>query len=51
MCPNIDDDHLDHLNKVVAVKIRHCQVTLPYLVINTFFCILKYINILFLPKL
>ena len=51
VCPNTDDDHLDHLNKVVAVKILHCQVTLPYLGINTFFSILKDINILFFTKL
>ena len=51
MYPNIDDVPLDHLIKVVAVKLLHCQVTLPYLVIKTFFCILKYINILFLTKL
>ena len=51
VCPNIDNDHLDHLIKVVAVKILHCQVTLPYLIINFFFCILKYMNILFLTKL
>ena len=37
MCPNIDDVHLDHLIKVVAVKLLHRQVTLPYLVIETFF--------------
>ena len=30
--PNIDDIHLDHLIKVAADKILHCQVTLPYLV-------------------
>ena len=28
VCRNIDDVHLDHLIKVVAVKILHCQVTL-----------------------
>ena len=37
MCPNIDDVHLDHLITVVAVKLLYCQVTLPYLVIETFF--------------
>ena len=51
MCPNIDDVHLDHLTKVVAVKLLHCQVTLSYLVIKTFFCISKYIHILFLTKI
>ena len=51
MCPNVDDVHLDHLIKVVAVKLLHCQVTLPYVVIKTFFSILEYINILFLTKL
>ena len=50
VCPNIDDIHLNHLIKVVAVKFLHCQVTLPYVVIKTFFCILKYIHILFPPK-
>ena len=45
VCPNIDDIHLDHLIKVIAVKLLHCQVTLPYLVIKTFFCVLKYIYI------
>ena len=51
MCPNIDDDHLDHLIKVVAVKILHCALTLPSVVINTFCLIVKYINISFLTKL
>ena len=51
ICPNIDDVHLDHLIKVVAVKLLHCQVTLSYLVIKTFFCISKYIHILFLTKI
>ena len=51
MYPNIDDFPLDHLIKVVAVKLLHCQVTLPYVVIKTFFSILEYINILFLTKL
>ena len=41
LCPNIDDVHLDHLIKVVAVKLLRCQVTLSYLVIETFFCVLK----------
>ena len=41
VCPNIDNDHLDHLIKVVAVKILHCQVTLPYLIINFFFLYFK----------
>ena len=45
VCPNIDDIHLDHLIKVVAVKLLHCQVTLPYPVIKTFFSVLKYIYI------
>ena len=49
VCPNIDDVHLDHLIKVVAVKLLHCQVTLPYLVIETFFCVLKYIYIYIIP--
>ena len=51
VCPSVDDIHLDHLIKVAADKILHCQVTLPYLVFKTFFCILKNINILFLTKL
>ena len=51
VCPNIDDIHLNHLIKVVAVKFLHCQITLPYVVIKTFFCILKYIHILFLSKI
>ena len=51
VCPNIDDIHLNHLIKVVAVKFLHCQVTLPYVVIKTFFCVLKYIYFLFLTKI
>ena len=50
VCPSIEDIHLDHLIKVVSVKLLHCQVTLSYLMIKTFFCILKYIHILFLTK-
>ena len=49
VCPNIDDVHLDHLIKVVAVKLLHCQVTLPYLVIETVFCVLKYVYIYIIP--
>ena len=35
MLPNIDDIHLHHLIKVISVKLLHCQVTLPHLVIKT----------------
>ena len=49
MCPNIDNINWYHLIKVVAVKLLHCQVTLPYLVIETFFCVLKYIYIYIIP--
>ena len=51
MYPNIDDVPLDHLIKVVVVKLLHCQVSLSYLVIKTFFCISKYIHILLIIKI
>ena len=41
-CPNIDNIHWYHLIKVVAVKLLHCQVTLPYPVIKTFFFFLYF---------
>jgi len=52
-CPNIGNIHWYHLIKVVAVKLLHCQVTLPHPVIKTFFfffCIIKYRNILFFNR-
>ena len=42
MCSNIDDVHLDHLIRLVAVKLLHFQITLPYLVIKYSFYLKVY---------